>query len=75
MASAAYTVATATPGTAVSSLDLSSVLGAQNAISTIDQAIGQVNVDFRLKLSDLLGWFPSKCEPVSAWKYPRFPYC
>ena len=40
---AAYTVATATPGTAVSSLDLSSVLGAQNAISTIDQAIGQVN--------------------------------
>ena len=39
----AYTVATATPGTAVSSLDLSSVLGAQNAISTIDQAIGQVN--------------------------------
>ena len=40
---AAYTVATATPGTAVSSLDLSSVLGAQSAISTIDQAIGQVN--------------------------------
>ena len=40
---AAYTVATATPGTAVSSLDLTSVLGAQNAISTIDQAIGQVN--------------------------------
>ena len=39
----AYTVATATPGTAVSSLDLTSVLGAQNAISTIDQAIGQVN--------------------------------
>jgi hypothetical protein len=32
-------------------------------------------VDFRLKLSHLLGWFPSKCEPVSAWKYPRFPYC
>ena len=39
----AYTAATATPGTAVSSLDLTSVLGAQNAISTIDQAIGQVN--------------------------------
>ena len=40
---AQYSAATATPGTAVSSLDLSSVLGAQNAISTIDQAIGQVN--------------------------------
>ena len=40
---AQFSVATATPGTAVSSLDLTSVLGAQNAISTIDQAIGQVN--------------------------------
>ena len=40
---AAYTAATATAGAGVSSLDLSSVPGSQNALNTLDAAISTVN--------------------------------
>ena len=41
--SAAYTAATATAGAGVSSLDLSTVPGSQNALNTLDAAISTVN--------------------------------
>jgi len=40
---AAYTAATATAGAGVSSLDLSTVPGSQNALNTLDAAISTVN--------------------------------